>query len=161
MKIGIIFATPDQTLRTFIGLRKQRVIPSSAIENRYFEQNRPIFIVGTLDISGLTTVADFTSRVHALSDDLDGFILLIDSTRAHLADGVRDAIFTMEFENQYLGKSPQNRVGAIITPALKHYTFLAQRFDDGKFQKILLLPFDSFIAKELDQVRVLVTRTLT
>lgn len=158
MRLGVFFATPDLTLRKFIGLRKERLIPDGVRCRGYFERSGSTFQVGSLEIDRRTSIADLANQVLERSATIDGLVLLIDDGFLHLAQGVSDAVFVVPFEGQYTGKSLHNRVSSILTSALKHYGFLAQRFDDGKFRKILLLPLDIFKADELDRIRDLVTR---
>lgn len=158
MRLDVVFATPDPTLRTFIGLRKERLIPVSVLAKGYFERSGSTLRVSSLEIGNGTSIADLTEQVVARSAGTDGLILMIDGCFVHLAQGVRDAAFVVPFDGHYGGKSLQNRIGAILTPTLKHYAYLAERFGDGKFRKILLLPLDIFRSDELARLRDLVAR---
>ena len=158
MKLSVVFATPDKALRTFIGLRKERLIPASAVAKSYFERSGASFRVTTLRIDQATSAPDLAQQILHQSTAVDGLMLLIDDQFNRLADGVRDAAFVVPFEHHYPGMSVHNRVAAMLAPALRHYAYLAERFDDAKFRKLLLLPLNIFKSAELAGLRELVTR---
>lgn len=158
MRLNIVIATPDQNLRNFAGIRKEKLVPDGVHANSYLRRPECQFRINALKIDNNSKIEDVTANFLELSPTSDGFILLIDDAFSHLADGVRDAVFVVPFQGSYPGKITQNRIGAILAPTLRHYAHLGQRLGDGKFRKILLLPLEIFVAVELKKLRNLLTR---
>jgi hypothetical protein len=158
MKLRVLFATSDQTLRTFIGLRKVSLIPPSMISDGYWAKRGVRFDVCALEINANMSSSDFAEMIHTQAEQFDAVVLLIEDACHHLAEGVRDAVFTVDFLKKYGGKSTQNRIGAILTQTLKRFAVVAQKFEDNKFRKLMLLPLDMFQASELKAMRKLITR---
>lgn len=155
MKLTIIVATADLQVQAFVGQQKQAIIPDGIVQ-RF---RRPLKIaVFAFQLSPATSDDDVTDYLVGLKGSADAVVILVDGRYEEMFSRYQDAFFISSYSPALGGKSMKNFFSMVLAKVLRNFAVLSQRFDDAKFQKVLLLPLHIFEADELAETRALVHR---
>lgn len=163
MKYLIIAVTPDEQLRHFIGTRKVGIIPKDILQQSHFQRNDIKFSVSSFKPTTHNRVFDLSSHISSITIGadgrvlMDGVIMLVDEEYTDIISEFREAFFVARLDRSLGGKNYQNYLGMVLAKSLKNFSFYSERFNDLKYRKTLLLPFCSFKARELTDLKSLLT----
>jgi len=149
MKFLIVVVTQESRVARFISVRQTGAIPADK-RNLFFKRgitfSMKAFLARNPDCEGL-----YQFLANAIKG-VDGLILVCDHKLRVASMPLSDAFFLATF-NSMDQSSIQNFFGQIIARTLKNFWVYMDRFSDAKFQKLLLLPLQNFVADELAQIR--------
>jgi hypothetical protein len=152
MKVGIIFGTSDKNLIAAIGIAKFSFIPED-IKNLISRKGHQLSFVGHVDFNEHQHSGRICNELWKSLDFCDGIIFMCCLNSKHLVYSLGDALFIYHCELPSEKSNYVNHLRAILTKSVRRFAEFANRFQDMKHRKLLLLPFEYFESTELRQIR--------
>jgi len=155
MKLAVIVATADPRVQAFVGQQKQALIPQGVVDRFRGKVETAVF---AFQIGSATSDDDVANYLSGLRGAADAVVILVDGRFEALFAAYEDAFFISSYAAGLGGKTMKNFFSMVLARLLRNFAAFSQRFEDAKFQKVLLLPIDTFQAAELAEARALVRR---
>jgi hypothetical protein len=147
--ISIVVLTADKSVSPDIVIRKEGLIPAD------IRQRHPYISIVSYPIDNSTTLAELANYFVGKSSSNNGVIVLCDNRYPHLARALSTPLFTVIFDHMLRGKTLHNYLGTTLSKVIRAFNSFAVRFDDAKYQKLLILPLRNFCAEELRELHAL------
>ena len=144
--IWVTVLTPDTEFARNVGVQKTSLVPRDIRRK-----------VSAISINSYTVDSPFSLKSLAtyflnLPKTVSGVIVLCDHRCAHIIRHISTPLFTIVIDGQLGGKTLHNYFGMILSRSMRAFTILAQRFDDEKYRKLLILPLRNFSAPEIAEL---------
>lgn len=156
MRIIIAVATSDAALRAFLAANRDRAVPPEIGSHRYLTERHARFSIQMRSIDDETEADEIGIWLRRLANGSDGLILLVDADHRHLIEEYEDAYFVASLPT-YRGRVAQNQIRSALAPIIRHFIAYSQRFELLRTRRVLLLPFDIFMAADLNELRARLT----
>ncbi len=152
MRLILAFATADAAFLSYVRNKRNGVIPTELRNQGYWKTVPVRFDVQINEIGLKTPPLDIGQWLQRLASITDMLILIIDESLRNLVHDYEDAYFVVS-RPQYPGQNLQNELRALLAPTLRQFAAYAMRFAMLRNRRPLLLPFDIFLAPELNDLR--------
>jgi hypothetical protein len=147
--ISIVVITPDIAVSHAIRLAKNSLIP------RDLRIKYPNISMVSLLAEGSTNLQSLSSYFTARAARVTGAIILCDNRLGPLVGPLGSSLFTVIIDHNFGGKNLHNYFGMILSKVIRAFATFAERFDNEKYRKLLILPLRNFHSHELKELHLL------
>ena len=144
MKIAIVVVSSDTEILAFFEKRKGAIVPKSLREGG-FEYNIIVIEANSTDCELMGKLI----HAHASHDAVG---VLADTGQDNRLSSYSSAVFLKTFDASLAKVNLNNYFAHILTRWLKNLKFISKSFTDGKLVKCLLLPYQNFVATDLNSM---------
>jgi hypothetical protein len=153
VKIFIGLVTPDEALRRYYGLGKERVVPRGSISRGYFLEQEPSVAPAAYRPKNAPSTYDIEKWFVSRTKSTDACLLLVDTEWENFVENMRSASLSIAFRrDDIVSSNNMNFFHSIIGRLLRVFGSVASKFKNGDDRQLLTLPLRNFHAPELTQI---------